>query len=126
MELKASEFRQGNLVYDNLGRIVRTSEVRLEHLVFHLSNGNKIKHTLNSFKPIELSEEILFKCGGYKFKGWDDMEFIRFDDYSPNMFELEITDDGFFYDEVKIEFLHDLQNCYYFHRNRKTELEINL
>lgn len=86
--------------------------------------------SLKRFKPIPLTEEILLKCKGtldaYIFNGWDDMQFFRFDEYSANMFELEIYSDGFYYGRTKIEFLHDLQNCYYFHENNKKELTINL
>ena len=81
-------------------------------------------------RPVPLTEEILLKCKGtidaYIYKGWDDMHFFRFDEYSANIFEIEIRNDGFYYEDGKMEFLHDLQNCYYFHENRKKELTVNL
>ena len=63
MVLKANELRLNNLLYDNLGRIVKVSEIREEHIVFYLSNNSKIKHTINSFKQIPLTEEWLLKFG---------------------------------------------------------------
>ena len=69
MELKANELRINNLLYDNLGRIIKVSEIREEHIIFYLSNNSKIKHTINSFKPIPLTEEWLLKFGFEKKNG---------------------------------------------------------
>ena len=92
--------------------------------ILEIDNGS------SKSRYVQLTEEILLKCKGtidaYIYKGWDEMHFFRFDEYSANMFELEICSDGLYYGCNKIEFLHDLQNCYYFHENRKKELTVNL
>ena len=77
----------------------------------------------DEIQPIELTEDWITKFGGYKVVGWDDMEFYRFDkEFDIYMFELEILDDGFYFGDTKIEYVHDLQNCYYFNYNQKKEL----
>lgn len=121
--MKNTEIRIGNLIFDNLNRVVRISEVRLEHLVFYLSNGNKIKHTLNSFKPIPLTEDILLKCGV-----WNNTDLrlpnapIYFLKHPKNNGEYILFFHSFSLGNTK--YLHELQNLYFALTN--TELEINL
>lgn len=119
--MKANEFRLGNLINTPKG---------IQKIIDVLCDGVNTENyetlTYERVEPIPLTEEILLKCDGYVYIGWDDMRFIRFDEYNCDIFELEVTDGGFLYDGNKIEFLHDLQNCYYFHLNRKVELKIEL
>jgi hypothetical protein len=69
------------------------------------------------------------KCGFEKRIGWDDMIYWCLLDESNNrnIFEIFEVENGYETNsEAKIEFLHQLQNCYYFHYLTGTELEINL
>jgi len=45
--------------------------------------------------------------------------------YRLGIIDIEVNLQGFFFDDIKIEFVHDLQNIYYYHNN-KQELTIKL
>jgi len=125
--MKSNEFRIGNYV----GYGINFDKSQSITTIKGIEEGKVLLDTdficlLEQIKPIPINKELLLKCGGYVHVGWDDMEFIRFDEFSSGMFELEIIGNKFIYDGGEIEFLHDLQNCYYFHNNRKVELEITL
>jgi hypothetical protein len=116
--MKASEI-QINRWYELNSLPVRA--INLEGLI---SLHESIKH----LKGIELTEEILLKCGFAQFDGWDDQKYWRLPNEKelPNVFELFETDNGYELPSgVKCEFLHTLQNCYYFHY-LNNELTINL
>jgi hypothetical protein len=95
-------------------------------IVSDTKSGNG-KTAIWAIQPIPLTEDVLLNIKhSYIYEGWDSMKFFRFEPFHIQMFELEILEDGFYYEDAKIEFVHDLQNCYYFHANQKKELEINL
>ena len=116
--MKAEEMRIGNY-YDCNGRI-------------EVVNPNTIEAVWTAerswCKPIPLSEEwLLNKFKGFILYGWDDMKLIRFKDETSDFtttFELEIIDGKYYYEGGLVEFVHDLQNCYYYHANQKKELTI--
>ena len=115
--MKANELRIGNLVTFNGKQII----VSWEDVQFIMTSDFEKEY----HKPIPLTEEWLLKFGGYIFNGWDDMKFWRFDKkFSIYIFELEVLNDGFYYGETKVEFVHDLQNCYYHNYNHKKELNL--
>jgi hypothetical protein len=103
--LKARELRIGNYGINNQGDIFKVSWI-----------NSGIEGLL---KPIPLTEDIL-KNNGKKLYGWDDMIFYRL-----GIIDIEVNLQGFFFDDIKIEFVHDLQNIYYYHNN-KQELTIKL
>jgi hypothetical protein len=115
--MKATELRINNLVKHQITKeIIKITAQD----VLNLSDG------MDSFilEPIPLTEEWLLKCGSYIYKGWDDMQFVRFEPFYSNIFELEIIKGKYFINNIEVEFLHDLQNSFYYHNNRKKELEI--
>ena len=61
--MKANELRLGNYLTDRIHRTILVSEIRPEHLVFYLGNGTKMKHHINTFSPIPLTEEYHNKFG---------------------------------------------------------------
>lgn len=83
----------------------------------------------NLFTRILLTNDVLLKnCNFIQYKGWDDQYYwlLIKDKDNPNRFELLETDNGFLLtSDEKIEFLDQLQNCYYFH-SLKEELIVNL
>jgi hypothetical protein len=100
---------------------LRVRAINLEGLI---SLHESIKH----LKGLELTEEILLKCGFVRYDGWDDQNYWCLPDEQGlvNRFELFETDNGFELPSgAKCEFLHTLQNCYYFHY-LDNELTINL
>jgi len=125
--IQANELRIGNniLLLGEVCTIECISNLPKRKEMYWIKTKEFIDTKIIHFKPIPLTEEILLKCGGYIYNGWDDMQFFRFEEFHLQIFELEIQKDGFYYDDTKIEFLHDLQNCYYFHANQKKELTFN-
>ena len=118
--MNSKELRIGNL-FRTISDEVRTVD---------LNELKRIQRMPQLYYPIKLTEEWLLNIKGYEvLESFDDLEIIRFDKITKkncNVFELEILYDGYYYERGKIEFVHDLQNCYYYHSNQKKELEITV
>jgi len=128
--IEAKELRIGNLV-TCLGKEV-------ELIGISKWNGNNYT-TLNyaefkgvipiqlfHLKPIPLTEEWIKDLGLIKVIGWDDMVFWRLPEYKNDCFELMETLQGYELPSGKIcEFVHKLQNCYFFHELTGKELALN-
>lgn len=114
-ELKENELRIGNLVLSggNVENIIASDLLEIRTI-----------STDDFYKPLLLTKEWIKKLGGYIYTGWDDMKLVRFEDFDHDMFELELSDNGYFLGNNKIEFVHDLQNTYFYHNNQKKELTI--
>ena len=131
--MKAEDLRIGNWVtwegeackLDGITREFNDSPYDVE---IEFSNGLFNREPIEDLKPIPLSEEwLLNKFKGFILYGWDDMKLIRFKDETSDFtttFELEIIDGKYYYEGGLVEFVHDLQNCYYYHANQKKELTI--
>lgn len=76
--------------------------------------------------PIPLSEDILIKAGFERFHTNPRLEnfYIEREGYYP--FQVYVNRDGqvFFNENIKLEYVHELQNLYYCHQ--KSELNIQL
>jgi hypothetical protein len=118
--MELTEFRVGNLVtHPVFGTPTTVNAVAYNGLFIGDPKEGCPLH-ISVFEPIKLTERWIRDLGGKKFIGWDDMIFWRFDEFSPNIFELlELNGSG----EIKyespsgaiIEHVHTLQNTYYFH-----------
>jgi len=76
-------------------------------------------------EAVPLAEEWLLKLGFKKYIGWDDMDFWCLPDEGgkSDRFELYVTNQGFESPSGKIiEYVHTLQNCYFFHELSGKEL----
>jgi hypothetical protein len=117
--------------------MIQVNELRVGS--FYNYNGNTIKldgnflasYLKNDIKPllqpIPLTEELLLKCGFEKQIGLDDMFYwtLKNKPNRANRFEIFETEGGYeTISEAKIEFLHQLQNCYFSHYLDGTELQI--
>jgi len=95
-----------------------------------INNRFDILYDFKDLKPILLAEEILRdRCGMSSYKGWDDQFFWCLPDEYGNLdrFELFETDNGYELPSGAIcKYLHQLQNCYYFHYLSGKELEITI
>jgi hypothetical protein len=136
--MKASELRLGNLV--NVPRKDQSpfridafeslSNSFIKVAMIHPEHGEKF-HPLtwygDDLKPIPLTEEWLLNFGFNKYIGWDDMDFwcLLNDGGKSNRFELYETNQGFESPSGKIiEYVHTLQNCYFFHELSGEELTL--
>lgn len=129
MELKASELRENNKLLF-MGKVVTFDYIakkRVDGIFWIKVKEPNLDHKNFHFKPIELSEEILLKCG---FK-------IGFDTYLPfqksySLGEIILSEEFILSGESGVMwqigkpflFLHQLQNAIF--AITQTELEINL
>lgn len=114
----ASELRIGNLVKGNSRG--GTHILDIEVLKY-------IDETKSGYSPIPLTEEWLVKFGFKKYFGWDKMAYWHLpkDEQNMSRFELFEVANGLETPSEKIcEFVHQLQNCYYFHELSGEELTI--
>jgi len=93
-------------------------------------NNYNYWHPVENFEPIPLTEQWIKDLGLIKVIGWDDMVFWRLkedeDSNNWNCFELIETLQGYELPSGKIcEFVHQLQNCYFFHELTRKELTLN-
>lgn len=132
--MDVTKLRIGNKLLLNEETICNVLEIRNSYLrVNYIRKDNGLEHTslveIDRFKPIPLTEKILSEnCNFVLYKGWDDQHYwcLPSDKEKSNRFELLEVDNGFLLpSDKKIEFLHQLQNCYYFH-SLKEELIVNL
>ena len=122
--IKASELRIGNLV-NTYG--VANAVTKVNELYLTLSKTPSISFSNGNLEPIPLTEEWVLKFGFKKYKGWDDMDFwyLPKDINNYNRFELYETSKGYELPSGNIcEYVHQLQNCFYFHNLNGEELEI--
>jgi len=89
--MKASELMLNNYVKDNKGTISTINELR----VMNVELRNDIDYVdcdYEDLQPIELTEEILLKCGFVRYDGWDDQNYWCLPDEQGlvNRFELII------------------------------------
>jgi hypothetical protein len=136
--MKASELRIGNWITDRGNKAWQidcwensTKVSAKEPIVGYFDftkkpiYGHPLTEEVNFLKPIPLTEEWLLKFGFVKTIGWDDMVFWRQPDFDFNSFEIYETEKGYESPHDKlIEYVHTLQNCYYFHELTGKELTI--
>lgn len=127
--MRAEELRFGNYIYYN-DKIISVAPKAIEEFYYIGNTHSESLTDRRCYKPIELTEEILLKCG-FAFNHQVDYSFC----------ELKInknlklrTDDSINYKYVylqymslelhKVQYLHELQNLYFALTNE--ELTINL
>lgn len=115
--IQANELRVGNYIRNEVQGInFQVDSVVIHRLCFGDSEG---------YSPIELTEEILFKCGFYK-------SFKNQYEHTKHYFELVKEKEGFIVGVNCFEYTHGkhfmhlntLQNIFYFTTNE--ELNVNL
>lgn len=125
-EIKANDLRVGNVLKCN-------KKFAKDYIVVNLSTFSQIQdsrdNNLNLYEPILLNDEILRdKCGMSSHKGWDDQFFwcLPTEYGNSDRFDLFETENGYELPSGAIcKYLHQLQNCYYFHYLTNEELTIN-
>ncbi len=133
--MKASELRIGNYVYEDYGGIYEVININSEGFDFvdlRKPTFNGIgRYDINSIKPIELTEEILLKCGfNTTFEKITEIqinenEVLYYDSLEKCMslyIPIQYEDTSLVFNHCK--YLHQLQNLYFALTNN--ELTINL
>lgn len=74
------------------------------------------------FSPVRLSEYDLLKCGFEETQLWEDNPtYYVLDNF---VLKIDYSENVFYFDDTKIEYVHELQNIYF--ALTKTELKIEL
>jgi len=134
--MKATDLRIGNYVYYNgTHKEIGVVTALESYLVLPEQSYVKLNHVINNkyylteINPIELTEELLLKCGFVRNGDWAELEIptramIRF--YNFNCAECDLVQDGkyFAFKNSHIIYLHQLQNLYF--ALTQTELQITL
>ena len=76
--MKINELKIGNWLYDHLNRKIQVKGLKEDYVYCNLSNGEKLKCHINTFKPILLTEKILLDLGFEKFTEEDDSRSIYY------------------------------------------------
>jgi len=122
--MEAKELRIGNyFMYAGNNGIVYEKVSAIQYNTFgFLSNLNGTNYGI--CKPIKLTDELIFKCGGKKAEENDSYGGIII--YYPNGNGMRIKNNEWSSNHisVKIEYLHQLQNLYFALTNQ--ELEVGL
>jgi len=134
--IESKELRFGNYVNEEVLGDCKVSGILKETVWVEVNNiKSNGSHNLRDFRlnieclePILLTEEWIKDLGLIKVIGWDDMVFWRLpeDKNLNDCFELMETLQGYELPSGKIcEFVHQLQNCYFFHELTGKELTLN-
>jgi len=133
VSVSVTDLRIGNLIHYNgnhkeIGKISLIVSDMVEALSYCQINYRRDKkHWLINLQPVKLTEDWLIAFGFKKYTGWDDMEFycLLNDGGNSDRFELMATNQGYELPSGKIcEFVHQLQNCYFFHELNGNELQV--
>lgn len=118
--IKAEECRIGNLVgrkYWNphptepywMIEVETVVEIRMAKVLLEDRHKQRCKFDYDSLEPIPLTEEWLKRFGFERLTGWLDV--WRKDGF--DRFELTEIHDEYFFNDTKIEFVHQLQNAFF-------------
>jgi hypothetical protein len=117
--MKASEIMLNNYVKDHLGRVLKVVGLKDDNVYLVLSNKEKIRYNIKTIQGLELTEEILLKCG-FEKKIWKAKNSVY---YELNKLEILLEDsyyiNGVTYYKSGLLFeyhpkhLHQLQNLYF-------------
>ena len=120
--MEANELRLGNYIQLPDGVIVKVTSVEKDRVHFSI-NGCYFFRMISDIEPIELTEEILLKCGFKKYDNGNCMldDFRLYFDSERKEYAI-LWFDSLRYTTIKT--LHHLQNIYYDLTGE--ELEINL
>lgn len=131
--MEAKGLRVGNKVQDNNGFIFDVVSIFKDGTIYCDFEGNEGDvwefDKNNPCQGIELTEEILLKCG-FTLKGL----IFRINNGLPHQFDINysLSRDMFYYDsskygiytEVEIKYLHQLQNLYYALCNEELNVQL--
>jgi len=128
--METNEFRIGNYVFLHKNSIGKVTAIE-QHLILinqyyvKINDTNDIYYQANQIKPIPLNEELLLKCGFVKL---GDLDFFYILEYEMNF---KISSDlkmiawyNLQLHNVKIEYLHQLQNLYFALTNNELNIEL--
>ncbi len=122
--INARELRIGNLIYENTIDLENGNMVDVIITVEPNSISQCYQRT-NSFKPIELTEDILIKCGFIRDGISDDEIWQKW--YDVSCFKIiKGTTDYYIipcYPTCRIKYLHQLQNLYYALTGKELEIK---
>ena len=126
--MNIQELRIGNYVLKNNAFICAVKELhKTEAKIRFADDNHDIVINYEYIKPIPLTEDILLKCA--KFYEEDSMgsKWFGLNIGGEHYGVIELLPDGrVLYDGGFIQYLHEFQNAFYWGKNRKIELNVEL
>jgi len=127
--MKVQDLRKGNYVErsDIVSSKPRHEQVLEIYVRVSTTGAFKTVCDYKDIAPIPLTEDWLERFGFIRFKGWDGMDFwiLEKDKSTYERFEILETEQGYELRSCQIcEYVHILQNAYYFHELTGEELTI--
>lgn len=125
--MDSRELRIGNLIELYGGHVVEVIKIFEKHLEVHSDVFQFWPVTLDGEEEgeasgIPLTEEWIENKFGFEFSHYhEDTAQRKY--YVLNDFCICKMSDRYYYDKIRVEYVHDLQNIYYLSEN-KTELEV--
>ena len=118
--IKSNELRLGNYVFDDLNTPMKVARIETQdytdwnngndfNVIIEPLDGNGKAYYESVINAIELTEEWLERFGFEILVGWLDV--WRKDGF--DRFELTEIHDEYFFNDTKIEFVHQLQNAFF-------------
>lgn len=118
--IDVKSLRIGNIIkYTEDDSICTVLEISDKGLSVEFEKGYIVWIELDAFSPIELTEELLLKCGFELIPSWDNMT-----TYGKDNFWLDLFGSGFVYNDTEVRTLHHLQNLFYFITNEELILKL--
>jgi hypothetical protein len=116
--IKYSELRSGNYICHSNGNVLK---VNFHHIRYLTINPETV-----DYKPIQLTEEILIKCGFERVVGLGNYEKENFRFYfsNPANFNGWVFCEGYNVITEKIQYLHQLQNMYQLLTNEELIIQL--
>lgn len=103
---------------------IKVEELRVGNWLYRKSINQNVRISIDSFndlidyEPIELTEEILLKCG-FEYDGAFYFKDGIFLEYEDNSLRLDCMSDS-----VNIKYLHQLQNLYFALTNKELNVKL--
>ena len=120
--INVNELRKGNLLCQVVGGNIHSIEGFLGETIY--LNGGFRSNINSGWQGIAITEDLILENCGF-VKNWEDGD--EYPTYTFGDFicdnKFQPIDVGFHILKHRIEFIHDLQNAYYY-LNNKTELQI--
>jgi hypothetical protein len=125
----SKEFKRGNYIQDTFGDWMQITELRKDRILFNEVKGGSGYCTYQAVEGIELTEEILLKCGFISIDGLlfvnplteDDLDYGVHVCRHPNRMDIYRLS-GYNHRAVTFKYLHQIQNLY----SALTKEELNI
>lgn len=107
-----TELRIGNLIYDDLGRIAQVSSLTIKTVEAIVDEDGRAWTTVFRPIPVPISKEILERFGFSE--EYTNGGFLRWQKGQFKLLDRRLPHPQFHHPSATIQFVHELQNLYFF------------